>query len=185
MDDAQIIDLFFERSEQAILELSNKYGKVCYRVSRNILNNTLDVEECVNDAYLGIWNSIPPQRPNPLLTYVCRIVRNLSIKKYHCNTAVKRNSYYDIALSEIEDCIPSLNSIDRDYSSKELAKIIDDFLDTLDQDNRIMFVRRYWFSDSLADIAKIFEITEHNAAVRLSRIRERMKKYLIKRGVVL
>jgi RNA polymerase sigma factor (sigma-70 family) len=185
MDDAQIIDLFFERSEQAILELSNKYGKVCYKVSRNILNNTLDVEECVNDAYLGIWNSIPPQRPNPLLTYVCRIVRNLSIKKYHCNTAVKRNSYYDIALDEIEDCIPSLNSIDRDYSSKELAKIIDDFLDTLDQDNRIMFVRRYWFSDSLADIAKIFEITEHNAAVRLSRIRERMKKYLIKRGVVL
>lgn len=185
MNDSQIVDLFFERSEQAIVELSNKYGKVCNKISSNILKNTLDVEECVNDAYLGVWNSIPPQRPSPLLTYVCRIVRNLSIKKYHSNTAVKRNSYYDIVFEELEDCIPSLNSVDREYNSKELAEIIDGFLDTLEKDNRVMFVRRYWFSDSLKEIAKMFEITEHNAAVRLSRIRVRMKKYLIKKGVEL
>jgi RNA polymerase sigma-70 factor (ECF subfamily) len=185
MDDSQIIDLFFERSEQAIIELSNKYGKVCSKVSLNILNNKLDAEECINDAYLSVWNNIPPQNPSPLLTYVCRIVRNLSIKKYHKNTAFKRNSYYDIAFEELEDCIPSLNSIDRDYNAKELAKIIDDFLDTLDKDNRVMFVRRYWFSDSLSELSKMFEITEHNASVRLSRIRGRMKKYLIKRGVIL
>lgn len=182
MDDSQIIDLFFERSEQAINELSKKYGRVCKKVSQNILNNALDAEECVNDAYLGTWNSIPPQRPNPLLTYVCRIVRNLSIKKYHANTAIKRNSYYDIALEELEDCLPSSNTTDKEFDAKELAKIIDDFLDTLDRDNRVMFVRRYWFSDSLSEIAKMFGITEHNASVRLSRIREKMKKYLIKEG---
>lgn len=182
MDDSQIIDLFFERSEQAINELSKKYGKIFNKVSQNILNNVLDAEECVNDAYLGTWNSIPPQRPNPLLTYVCRIVRNISIKKYHTNTAVKRNSYYDVALEELEDCLPSLDTADKELDAKELAKIINDFLDTLNRDNRVIFVRRYWFSDPLSEIAKMFGITEHNASVRLSRIRKKMKKYLIKKG---
>jgi DNA-directed RNA polymerase specialized sigma24 family protein len=98
--DSEIIDLFNERSEKAIMELSKKYGSVCRKVARNILNNDLDAEECVNDAFLGAWNTIPPQNPNPLLTYICRIVRNLSIKKYHANTAIKRNSFYDAALDE-------------------------------------------------------------------------------------
>lgn len=88
MNDSEIIDLFYMRSEQAIIELSVKYGNVCNKVAKNILNNILDAEECVNDAYLGAWNTIPPQNPNPLLTYICRIVRNLSIKKYHANTSV-------------------------------------------------------------------------------------------------
>ena len=100
MDDSKIIELFYERSEQAIIELSKKYGTVCTKVAKNILNDVRDTEECVNDAYLGAWNTIPPQRPNPLLSYVCRIVRNLAIKKYHANTAVKRNSIYDVALDE-------------------------------------------------------------------------------------
>ena len=89
LDDRKIIELFFERSEQAIIELSNKYGSVCTKVAYNILNNRQDAEECVNDAYLGTWNTIPPQNPNPLLSYVSRIVRNLAIKKYHANTAEK------------------------------------------------------------------------------------------------
>lgn len=90
MEDSKIIELFYERSEQAIVELSKKYGSVCTKVANNILNNSRDTEECVNDAYLGAWNSIPPQKPNPLLSYVCRIVRNLAIKKYHANTATIR-----------------------------------------------------------------------------------------------
>lgn len=89
LDDRKIIELFFERSEQAIVELSNKYGSVCTKVAFNILNNKQDTEECVNDAYLGTWNTVPPQNPNPLLSYVCRIVRNLAIKRYHANTAAK------------------------------------------------------------------------------------------------
>jgi RNA polymerase sigma factor, sigma-70 family len=185
MDDSKIINLFFERSEQAIIELSNKYGGVCKKVSLNILNNLLDTEECVNEAYLGAWNSIPPQKPSPLLTYVCRIVRNISIKRYRANTAIKRNSHYDIALDELYDCIPSPCSVDTECETKELVKIIDDFLDALDTDSRVMFMHRYWFSDSLADIARLFGITEHNAAVRLSRIRQRMRKYLFMKGVSL
>lgn len=156
MDDSKIIELFYERSEQAIIELSKKYGTVCTKIAFNILNNTQDTEECVNDAYLGTWNTIPPQNPNPLLSYVCRIVQNLAIKKYHTNTAAKRNSIYDVALDELENCFPSSASVEDEFNAIETARIIDKFLETLDQENRIMFVRRYWHSDSINDLAKLF-----------------------------
>ena len=122
MDDRKIIELFFKRSEQAIMELSNKYGAVCTKVAFNILNNKQDTEECVNDAYLRAWNTIPPQNPNPLISYICRIVRNLAIKKYHSNTALKRNSIYDVALDELENCFPSAVSAETELDAKELAE---------------------------------------------------------------
>ena len=103
LEDNKIIDLFYARSEQAIIELSKRYGAVCRKIAGNILNNRLDAEECVNDAYLGVWSTVPPQSPDPLQAYVCRIVRNLSITKYHSNTAVRRNSFYDVALDELEE----------------------------------------------------------------------------------
>lgn len=184
MEDNELIDLFFKRSEQAIAELDDKYGTICKKVAINILNNTQDAEECVNDAYLGMWNEIPPQRPNPLLTYLCRIVRNLSIKKYHANTAVKRNSFYDVTLDELEDCIPSHDTVETQFDAKELGKTIEAFLSTLDAESRILFMRRYWFSDSLSDLAGAFQITEHNAAVRLSRTRAKLQHYLSKEGVL-
>lgn len=108
MEDSKIIELFFERSEQAIAELSYKYGGVCRKIAFNILNNLQDVEECVNDTYLEAWNSIPPQNPNPLVTYICKITRNIALKKYRYNTAKRRNGFYDISLSELEECIPSV-----------------------------------------------------------------------------
>ena len=183
MEDSKIIELFYQRSERAIMELSQKYGTVCTRIAKNILNNALDAEECVNDAYLGAWNTIPPQKPNPLKTYICRIVRNLSIKRYHSNTSMKRNSFYDAALDELENCIPSGKTVETELSAKELAQIIDDFLDTLDKENRVIFVRRYWYSDSISDIAKRFRMSNNNVSVRLSRTREKLKKYLKKEGV--
>lgn len=183
MEDSKIIELFHARSEQAIMELSQKYGAVCIKIAKNILNNKLDAEECVNDAYLGAWNTIPPQNPSPLLTYISRIVRNLSIKKYHSNTSVKRNSFYDVALDELENCISSADTVESELSAKELAQIIDDFLDTLDKDNRVMFVRRYWYSDSISDIAARFHTSNNNISVRLSRTREKLKSYLKKEGV--
>ncbi|MBQ9415390.1 MAG: sigma-70 family RNA polymerase sigma factor [Clostridia bacterium] len=183
MDDSKIIELFFERSEQAIIELSNKYGAICSKVANNILNNRLDSEECVNDAYLGVWNTIPPQRPNPLLSYVCRIVRNLALKKYHENTAQKRNSYYDVALDEIEDCIPAPFSVEDEIMAKEVAGVIDDFLETLDQQSRIMFIRRYWHADSIEEIATLFHKSKHYISVRLSRTRKALKQHLKKEGV--
>lgn len=185
MNDSEIIDLFFERSEQAIVELSKKYGNICKHISINILNDPLDVEECINDAYLGIWNSVPPQRPNLLLAYVCRVVQNLSIKRYHFNTAEKRNSKYSLALDELEECIAAPNNNETDREVPLLDEIIDNFLSTLSRDNRVMFIRRYWFSDSISEIAGLFGIPEHNVSARLCRIRKRMREYLTKKGVVL
>lgn len=183
MDDSKIIDLFYARSEQAIMELSAKYGNVCNKVAKNILYNILDAEECVNDAYLGAWNTIPPQNPNPLLTYICRIVRNLSIKKYHANTSVKRNSFYDAALDELEDCIASAESVEAEISAKELTRLIDSFLDTLDAESRILFVRRYWYSYSVSELAEQFSLKNNTVSVRLLRIREKLRDYLEKEGI--
>lgn len=180
LDDSKIIDLFYARSEQAIVELSNKYGAVCSKVAKNILNNSLDAEECVNDAYLGAWNTIPPQRPNPLLTYICRIVRNLSIMKYHSNTAAKRNSFYDMALDELEECFASAGTVEEEISAKELSELLDRFLDTLDRENRVIFVRRYWYGDSVPDIAERFHMSCNLVSVRLTRIRGKLKNYLEK-----
>ncbi len=182
LEDNKIIELFFARMEQAIVELSAKYGTVCSRIARNILKNDLDAEECVNDTYLAAWNTIPPQKPDPLKTYIFRIVRNISIAKYHANTSVKRNSYYDVALEELENCLTPPATIEQEIEESELSKQIDCFLDTLDKENRVMFVRRYWYSDSISDIAEQFHISNHNVSVRLSRIREKLKNHLKKEG---
>lgn len=185
MDDSKIIALFYARSEQAIEALSEKYGAVCYKVADNILNNTRDAEECVNDAYLGAWNTIPPQNPNPLLAYVCRIVRNLTIKKYHANTAKKRNSHYDVALEELENCFSTAESVEAALDVQELTAYLNVFLDSLDVEKRVLFVRRYWYGDSVSDLAKRFSLSKHAVSVRLSRIREKLKNYLAERGVML
>ena len=182
MDDSKIIELFYERSEQAIIELSNKYGTICRKAADNILNNKLDSEECVNDAFLGVWNTIPPQKPDQLLSYVCRIVRNLAIKKYYENTAQKRSSIYDVALDEIADCLPASFSVEDEIAAKEAAELIDSFLETLDQQSRVMFVRRYWHADSIEELAGLFHKSKHYISVRLSRIRKALKQHLIEEG---
>lgn len=168
LDDSKIIDLFFERSEQA--ELSVKYGSICSKIAHNILNNDLDAEECVNDTYLAAWNTIPPQAPQTLKGYVLSIVRKLSISKYHANSALKRNSHYDIALDELEACLASPVTVEDEIAVKELSRLLDNFLDTLDKESRIMFVRRYWYSDSVSAVAERLNISNNNAALRLSRI---------------
>ena len=182
LEDSKIIELFFARVEQAIVELSEKYGTVCGRIARNILKNDLDAEECVNDTYLAAWNTIPPQKPNPLRTYIFRIVRNIAIARYHANTSVKRNSIYDVALDELENCLAAPNTIEQEISAKELSRQIDHFLATLDEENQMMFVRRYWYSDSISDIAERFQTSNNNVSVHLSRTREKLKTYLKKEG---
>ena len=177
MDDREIVTLFYARSEQAITELSSKYGDLCFRIARNILNNSQDAEECVSDAYLGVWNSVPPQNPDPLRAYLCRIVRNLALKKLRTNSALKRGSQFEVSLSELENCIPS-NSLDEQLSANELTAQINAFLSTLRHEDRVLFVRRYWLAEPLSAIAAAFGITEHNASVRLSRIRAKLHKYL-------
>ena len=184
MEDQQIIRLFFERSEQAITELSRKYGALCFQIADNILDDPQDAEECVNDALLGAWNSIPPQRPDPLRAYVCRIVRNLSLKKLRANSALKRSSRFEVSLSELEDCI-SAHSLDEQLAAGELSAQINAFLAALRRDDRVMFVRRYWFAQPLSEIADAFGTTENNVSVRLGRIRRKLHTYLERKEVTL
>lgn len=183
IEDEKIIELFFQRSEQAIRELDIKYGKVYHKLSYNILNNWQDAEESVNDAYLGAWNAIPPAKPDPLLTYICKIVRNISLKIYYRKEAAKRSSHYTIAMEEIEACIADPDTVEAEIEARELARIIESFLDTLTVENRVIFIRRYWFSESCKDIADFVGLTEKNISVRLTRIRKKMKDYLIEREV--
>lgn len=182
MEDKKIIDLFFERSENAIKELDLKYGKLFYNLSNNIVNNKQDAEECVNDAYLGAWNTIPPQKPNPLLSYICKIVRNISIKNYWKN---KKHSSYAISLDELEPFICGNSVTESEIEVKELTRIIEKFLDTLSKENRIIFIKRYWFCDSYKDIAEYMGFSEKNISVRLARIRQKLKKHLIEMEVLL
>lgn len=183
MEDEEIIELFFARSEQGIRELDDKYGKACSKLSYNIVNNTQDAEECVNDAYLGAWNAIPPVHPNPLLSYILKIVRNISLKSYWKKEAAKRGGQYKIALEEIEACIADENSVEDEIEASELAHIIEKFLDTLTVENRVIFMRRYWFSESCRDIAGYVGLSEKNISVRLTRIRGKLRQYLIEREV--
>ncbi len=182
MLDEEIIGLFFERSEEALKELKQKYGKMCLQTSYNILGDYFDAEECVNDSYLGVWNAIPPTKPDPLLTYVLKVVRNVSLNCYHKKHAQKRNSAYDLAVEELEDFLVSPENVERQMETKELTKEIECFLDTLSTENRVIFMRRYWFYDDYALIAKRVGLSEKNVSVRLTRIRKQMKDYLAERG---
>ena len=184
MTDTEIINLFFERSEQAIDELARKHGNAVARVARNILGNEQDTEECVNDTYLGAWNAIPPHRPRPLRTFVCKIARNLATMKYHSNTAEKRNSQYDLALDELEEYLADNSSVEDAYEAKELAEAINGFMATLNYSDRFIFTRRYWYSDPLQDIAKMAHSTTNSVTVRLFRIREKLRHYLVKEGLL-
>jgi len=183
VDDNAIIGLFFERSENAIAELAKKYGTLCMKVADNVLNNRLDAEECVSDAYLAVWKAIPPVRPDSLGGYICTIVRNLALKKYHENTAQKRNSYYDVALDEIADCLPSCDSVEDEASAAEISRMINAFLGTLEASDRITFVRRYYQAESVESLAAALQKSRHYVSVRLSRIRASLRKYLAERGI--
>ena len=181
MDDQKIIELFFARSELAIQSLAAKYEKLLHKISFQILHNDEDVAECINDTYLGVWNTIPPTKPNPLSAFVCKITRNLSLNKYRANTAVKRGASLEFSLEELAPSIP-MPSAEEEWSVKELGKQINLFLHSLEQENRVLFVRRYWFADSVKDIARDMRISENLASVRLKRIRKQLRVFLEKEG---
>ena len=184
MKDHEIIDLFFERSEQAITELALKYGAAIKKVASNILKDALDVEECTNDTYLQVWNRIPPKRPNYLGAYSCRIARNICLNRYYANTAEKRNSFYDTALEELEETIPALSTVESEYDAKELTQYLNRFLKELSRDDRYLFLRRYWYGDGISQIARIMGITPHTASVRLFRLRQKLQNYLQSEGMI-
>lgn len=184
MNDERITELFFERSELAIKELDSKYGRILYSLSYNILGSKEDAAECVNDTYLGVWNAIPPAKPTHLLSFVCKIAKNLSLKRYAKNSAKKRNSVYDAALDELENSLASDLTADNEIELAEVTRAIESFLDSLSKENRVIFVRRYWFSDSYSDISKRVGLSEKTVSVRLLRIREKLRSYLTERTLI-
>ncbi len=184
LDDSKIIGLFFERSEQAIEELDRKHGPAVKKTAANILNDRLDAEECVNDTYLKTWNNIPPHVPDSLVGYVCRIARNLAVSRLRHETAVKRNADFDLVLDELADIIPSGNDVEAEVLAKELAAAVDRFLSELPYDDRFLFVRRYWYADSVKDIARAMHSRENRVSVRLFRLREKLRNTLNKEGLL-
>ena len=182
MDDAKIVQLYWDRNEQAIPVTTDKYGNYCTSIAMNILGNREDAEECVNDTYLNAWNTIPPHRPNILSTFLGKIVRNLSIKRYKHNTADKRGGgQATVVLDEIAEFVSDTGSVEQEIDRRELVKAIDSFLDRLPTDKRNIFVCRYWYFDSISDIANRFGMTENNVSVTLNRLRLKLHNYLLER----
>ena len=184
MKDHEIIALFFARSEQAITELMSKYGAAIKNVASNILKDTQDAEETVSNTYLTVWNRIPPAEPKYLGAYSCRIARNLSLKRFYANTAQKRNSYYDVALDELEETIPALSTVESLYDARELTRYLNRFLKNLSREDRCLFLRRYWYGEPIGDIARNLHISPHKASVRLFRLRQKLQNYLQKEGMI-
>lgn len=185
MTDAEIIDLFFARSEQAISELMGKYGVAIRRVAANILKDPLDAEETVSDTCHQLWIHIPPTKPRFLGAYTCRVARNLSLRRYEANTAQKRNSFYDVALEELEETVPALNTVETEFEARELTRQLNRFLEGLSREDRFLFLRRYWYGDSVGQIGQELGISAHTASVRLFRLRQKLQKHLEKVGVLL
>ena len=178
-DDDYIVGLFFDRDERAITLAQDKYGGYCFKIAVNILGERSYAEEAVNDAMLGVWNSIPPNRPQSLCAYVGKIARNAAINSYNFNHAAKRlASEYAVSLDELENCLAA--EADGRGDVNALSKCINDFLAEQKKQNRIMFVRRYFYCDSVSGIASMLNVSEGKVRTALFRMRDRLKKYLEK-----
>ena len=181
MEDQKIIRLLFARSEAAISALARRFGQRLHQTAMNILGSFRDAEETVNDTYLAVWNAIPPAKPEPLAPFVYKTGRNTALNRLRANLAQKRNGTYDLSLDELESCIPG-SALEEQVEARELGRLIDAYLDTLPRENRVIFLRRYWFGDSVKSIAKAFSLSQNNVSVRLSRMRAGLRDHLIKEG---
>lgn len=184
MEDSQIIELYWQRCEDAIAQTSKKYGRLCRKIALNIVGNYEDAQECENDTYVATWNAIPPTRPNVLSAFLSRIARNIALNRYEYNKAQKRNNEFDLVLSELEECIAGKSSVEDAYEEGVVAKMLDDFLAGLSKEKRVIFVRRYWYSDAVKDIAKRMQISESKVKTVLFRTRKELQEYLEARGVL-
>ena len=181
MEDERIVELYWERNEKAIFESGLKYGKYCYTVAYNILHSPEDSDECVNETLNSAWNSIPPQRPTKLKSFLARITRNIAIDRFRYDSAQKRGVEIASAIDEYWECIPNGDAPINDEII--LRDAINSFLESLDTQTRIIFMRRYWYSMSVKDIAKSIRLSETHVSVILHRTRIKFKEYLTKEGI--
>lgn len=182
MDDKTIVDLLFSRSEEGIEQIKNKYGRLCGSIIGHILPDTRDVEECVSDTYIRIWNTIPPEQPNSLQAYLAKIARNIALDKYAYNHAQRRDSALAISYEELEPCI---SCVDNEYSENTVRELLNGFLRKQPKEKRMMFVRRYFYGESNKEIADSFGYSEEKVRVTLFRMRNQLRDILLKEGVEL
>ena len=182
MNDNEIIQLFFTRNEDAIQQTADRYGASLTRLSENILRNREDAQECVNDTYLKAWNTIPPTRPKRFFTYLARICRYSAFDRLDWNNAAKRKAEVVALTQEMEECIPG-TWLEEELTNAEVSSLIGDFLRKQPADTRMIFVRRYWYGDSVSEIALRYEISQNAVMMRLSRTRSKLAAYLKKEGI--
>ena len=185
MEDVEIVELYFKRSEKAISQTSKKYGRLLFTISNNILNSNEDSEECVNDTYEKVWYSIPPQRPTYLSAYLGRIVRNISINKWYKNRSQRRGGGMVVLLSELAECLPSQKSVEEETDRRVVVRLIEHWLLTLEKEQRVLFLRRYWYGFSLETLARENGVTVSKISGQLYRLRQKLKAELNKEGVVI
>ena len=187
IEDREIVELYWQRSEMAVSETERKYSKYCYAVAHNILQNHEDSQECVNDTLGRAWDAIPPARPSVLRTFLGKITRNLALNVLEKMKAEKRGAGQAVlALSELEDCIASKGTVDERLIEMEaITQIVNNFLERLDTTQRKVFVRRYWYTNSIEDIANDYKITASSVKDILFRLRKKLKKELEKEGIIL
>ena len=183
MEDEKIIELYWNRSENAIKETDKKYGPYCRYIANNILQNLEDSTECVNDTYLQTWNAIPPTRPNVFKLFIAKITRNLAINRYKKMRAKKRNHTIEIVLEELEDCIATEENVENNIEYKELVFHLNRFLESLPKSKRNIFLERYWYLNSIEDISLKNEMSQNNVKVILYRLRKDLRKYFYERGI--
>lgn len=181
MDDNRIMDLYFARNEDAIRHTQDTYGRRLFMLAENIVHNDQDAQECENDTYLKAWNTIPPQHPTYFFGYLAKICRNFALGRLDWNMAAKRNAPVVSLTQEMECCIPDA-SRERELDSRELGRVLDRFLREQSKENRMVFLRRYWYADTIAEIAVRYGIGESAVRMRLNRTRERLSEYLKKEG---
>ena len=181
-----IIDLYFSRDELAIDETATKYGNYCFKISNNIVKNNDDAQECVNDTYLRAWNSIPPAKPLKLGAFLGRITRNLSLDRYKFNRTKKREgSEFELLLSELEECVSSNLTVETEFDSDFVMQVINDWLLAQKSENRVLFVRRYWYAESINDLARNQQLSESKIKSALFRMRKNLKFHLEREGIEL
>ena len=181
MEDQEIVELYWKRDENAILHTQKKYEGACLTIAKNIVKNHQDAEECVNDSYLKVWNSIPPERPRSFFAFLSRIVRNVSLDRYRFNTAEKRSREADVLFSELEECLADSAVVD--MNEEGVVDALNRFLKTMEKTNRLLFVRRYFYMDSNETLASTFAMSENVIRQRLYRMRENLKKFLEEEGI--
>lgn len=181
MSDGEIIALFFARDEQAIVETKRKYGSLCFRIALGILGDARDAEECVSDALLKLWQSIPPETPRSLRSYLCGILKNGSVNRLRDNRRNKRSAGAGpIALEELEECLPAPGGVEESFETAELAGVIDRWLAFLKREERVLFIKRYWFEESVEEAASNLGVSSTAAVKRLARLRKKLRAHIEK-----